>query len=155
MIDIQLKGSQKQKITKFTMIIFYPRQCLPNPKQPFMLLTSLNLQTFIFMLIWVAFWNSLLFLQNPTKTRCRIIIFRRNASTFAYIGNLKKRLTVSGFHCTTVNRGEQISRPVLQSLRVLSQILIHVNPSCWTWGRFGFHFREIEVCIRETIRWHF
>ena len=32
---------------------------------------------------------------------------------------------------------------------------IHVNPSCWTWGRFGFHFREIEVCIRETVRWHF
>ena len=22
-------------------------------------------------------------------------------------------------------------------------------------GRFGFHFREIEVCIRETVRWHF
>ena len=34
------------------------------------------------------------------------------------------------------------------------KIYIHVNPSCWTWGRFGFHF-EIEVCIRETVRWHF
>ena len=22
---------------------------------------------------------------------------------------------------------------------------IHVNPSWWTWGRFGFHFREFEV----------
>ena len=34
----------------------------------------------------------------------------------------------------------------------ICSIYIHVNPSWWTWGRFGFHFREIEVCIRVTIQ---
>ena len=38
---------------------------------------------------------------------------------------------------------------------ILLHKYIHVNPSWWTWGRSGFHFREIEVCIRETIRQHF
>ena len=43
------------------------------------------------------------------------------------------------------------------TLLVLSRCgsYIHVNPSWWTWGRFGFYFREIEVCIRETVRRHF
>ena len=48
--------------------------------------------------------------------------------------------------------------PLKHNLQLSSHthlISIHVNPSWWTWGRFGFHFREIEVCIRETIRRHF
>ena len=42
-----------------------------------------------------------------------------------------------------------------QNFSLKSWKCIHVNPSWWTWGRFGSHFREIEVCFRETIRPHF